>query len=113
MRRREQEEVARRAGLASVDFLGHPDGFLYDEETLRRQLVEALRRTRPHTVFAFDPANLRFDDLNLHHRDHRVVARATFDACFLARNRWIYPGEPHEVERILFFASAEPITSWT
>ena len=108
VRRREQEEVARRLGLAGVTFLGHRDGFLDDEETLRRQLVQELRRVRPHTVFAFDPANLRFDDLNLHHRDHRVVARAAFDACFLARNAWAYPGETHEVERILFFASAEP-----
>ncbi len=107
-RREEQLASAHRLGLSEVVFLGHPDGFLDDEQTLRHQLVEAIRRLRPQIVFSFDPANQRYDDLNLQHRDHRVTGRATFDACFLARNAWVYPGEPHAVDRLLLFGSAEP-----
>jgi LmbE family N-acetylglucosaminyl deacetylase len=108
IRKEEQLAVARRLGLAEVVFLGYRDGHLAESEELRRSLVEVLKRSRPEKVFCFDPANQEFDDLNRHHRDHRVSAIATFDACFAAKNRWLYPGEPHRVEELCFFFSHRP-----
>ncbi len=107
IRHREQEAAAAMLGVPVV-FLGHRDGFLAETEELRRQLVEAIREHRPDVVFSFDPANQQFDDLNLFHRDHRVAARAVFDAVFAARNRWMYPGEPHAVQEIHFYGSHAP-----
>jgi LmbE family N-acetylglucosaminyl deacetylase len=107
VRRREQEAAAAQLGVPLV-MLDHRDGFLAETEELRRQLVELIRAHRPDVVFSFDPANQQFDDLNLFHRDHRVAARAVFDAVFAARNRWMYPGEPHAVGELHFYGSHAP-----
>jgi LmbE family N-acetylglucosaminyl deacetylase len=108
IRKEEQLEESRRLGLEEVIFLDHRDGHLVPSEELMGQLVEILRRHRPDRVYSFDPANQAFDNINLFHRDHRVAARAVFDACFVAKNRWILPGHPHRVEEIHFFGSREP-----
>jgi LmbE family N-acetylglucosaminyl deacetylase len=108
IRKEEQLEVARRLGLEEVVFLGYRDGFLENHEELRRRLVEILKRVRPQRVFSFDPANQEYDDINLFHRDHRTAAQAVFDACFAAKNLWLYPGEAHRVEEIHFFGSHRP-----
>lgn len=108
VRRQEQEEAARFWGLKQVFYLDQRDGFLQYDENLRRQLVELIKQIQPQAIFTFDPANRSFDDLNLQHRDHRVIGEAVFDACFAARNLWMYPGEPHAVQNIYFFASHAP-----
>jgi len=107
IRRREQEDAAAKLGVP-VEFLGHRDGFLAETDALREQLVAVIRRHRPDVVFSFDPANQEFDDLNLFHRDHRVAARAIFDAVFAARNLWMVPGRPHATGEIHFYGSHRP-----
>jgi LmbE family N-acetylglucosaminyl deacetylase len=107
-RKEEQLEVARRLGLEEVIFLDYRDGFLTYSEDLRARIVEILKRFRPKRVFSFDPANHEYDDINLFHRDHRVAARVVFDACFAAKNLWLYPGEAHRVEEVHFFGSHKP-----
>jgi LmbE family N-acetylglucosaminyl deacetylase len=108
IRKEEQLEVGRRLGLEEVIFLDHADGFLAYSEELRRRLVEILKQFCPDKVFSFDPANQEFDNINLFHRDHRIAAQAVFDACFAAKNLWMYPGKPHRVEEIFFFGSHKP-----
>jgi LmbE family N-acetylglucosaminyl deacetylase len=108
VRKQEQLEVAGKLGLEEVIFLDYRDGFLEYGEDLRRRLVEILKRVRPARVFSFDPGNQEYDDINLFHRDHRTAARAVFDACFAAKNLWLYPGEAHRVEEIHFFGSHRP-----
>jgi LmbE family N-acetylglucosaminyl deacetylase len=108
IRREEQLEVGRRLGLEEVIFLDYPDGFLAYTEELRRRIAEILKQFRPDRVFSFDPANQEFDSLNLFHRDHRIAAQVVFDACFAAKNLWMYPGEAHRVEDIYFYASHKP-----
>jgi LmbE family N-acetylglucosaminyl deacetylase len=108
IRKEEQMEVGRRLGLEEVLFLDYQDGFLAYTEDLRRRIVEILKRCRPARVFSFDPANREFDNLNLFHRDHRIAGEAVFDACFAAKNLWMFPGEPHRVEEIHFFGSYKP-----
>jgi LmbE family N-acetylglucosaminyl deacetylase len=108
VREREQLESARVLGIADVVFLRYRDGFLEETEDLRARLVTEIRRVRPQTVFTFDPANQEFDSLNLFHRDHRITARAVFDALFAARNLWMYDGPPHAVETVLFYGTHRP-----
>ncbi len=108
VREREQREAARELGIDDVVFLRYRDGFLEETEDLRARLVAEIRRVRPQTVFTFDPANQEFDSLNLFHRDHRITARAVFDALFAARNLWMYDGTPHAVETVLFYGTHRP-----
>ena len=108
IRKAEQLEVGRRLGLEEILFLDYPDGFLTYTEELRRRLAGILKDFRPERVFTFDPANREFDNINLFHRDHRIVGEAVFDACFAAKNLWMYPGDPHRVEEIHFFGSHKP-----
>jgi LmbE family N-acetylglucosaminyl deacetylase len=108
VREREQLESAKVLGIDDVVFLRLRDGFLEETEDLRARLVTEVRRVRPQVVFTFDPANQEFDSLNLFHRDHRITARSVFDALFAARNRWMYEGEPHAVETVLFYGTHRP-----
>ena len=108
IRKEEQLEVGRRLGLEEIIFLDYPDGFLEYTEDLRRRIVEILKTYRPQKVFSFDPANREYDNLNLFHRDHRIAGEAVFDACFAAKNLWMYPGDAHRVEEIFFFGSHKP-----
>jgi LmbE family N-acetylglucosaminyl deacetylase len=108
IRKEEQLEVGRRLGLEEIIFLDYPDGFLTYTEPLRRRIAEILKQFRPDKVFSFDPANQEYDNINLFHRDHRITAQVVFDACFAAKNLWMYPGEPHRVNEIYFFGSHKP-----
>jgi LmbE family N-acetylglucosaminyl deacetylase len=108
IRKEEQLEVGRKLGLEEVIFLDYPDGFLTYSEALRRRIAEILKHFRPDRVFSFDPANREFDNINLFHRDHRIAGEVVFDACFAAKNLWIYPGKPHRVKEIHFFGSHKP-----
>ena len=108
IRKEEQLEVGRRLGLQEIIFLDCKDGFLEYTENLRRRVVEILKRYRPQKVFAFDPANREYNNLNLFHRDHRIAGEVVFDACFAAKNLWMYPGDAHRVDEIYFFGSHKP-----
>ena len=108
IRKEEQLEVARRLGLEEVVFLDARDGHLSYSDDLRWRIVEVIKRCRPEKVFSFDPANQEYDNINLFHHDHRASAQLAFDACFAAKNRWLYPGEPHRVEELHFFGSHKP-----
>jgi len=108
IRLREQLEVARKLGVNEVVFLDYSDGYLTYTEELRSQLVGIIKKYQPQIVFSFDPANRDFDNLNLFHRDHRVLSEVVFDACFAAKNKHMYPGLPHKVEKIYFYGSNMP-----
>ncbi len=104
----EQMEVGRRLGVEEVIFLGYRDGFLEYTEKLRSELVTIIKKFKPEIVFSFDPANRDFDNLNVLHRDHRVLSEAVFDACFAAKNLLMYPGARHKIKKIYFFGSNRP-----
>jgi LmbE family N-acetylglucosaminyl deacetylase len=110
IRRREQLEAAQRLGIKRVYFLGYKDGFLEYSEKLRKKLTLLIKKLKPEIVFSFDPTNQAFDNLNLFHRDHRVAAAAVFDACFAAKNNFIYPSKTglHRVEKLYFFGTDKP-----
>ncbi len=108
IRKQEQMKVARAMGIKEVIFLDYKDGFLEYTEDLRRNLAIAIKKYKPELIFSFDPANKGFYNLNLFHRDHRVLADAVFDACFAAKNKFLYPGQPHMVKKLYLYGSHEP-----
>ena len=109
-RKIEQLDAAKKIGVKKVIFLGYKDGFLQYSERLRKRLTILIKEIRPEFVFSFDPANQDFDNLNLFHRDHRITAIATFDACFAAKNDFIIPHKngKHMVSKMYFFGSNKP-----
>lgn len=111
MREAEAKEAGRRLGLREVVFLRYRDGEVEDTHQLRGEIVAALRRWRPATVFTHDPEHP--EPPYLSHRDHRVVGRAVLDAIYpLARDPLAFPEHrdqglgPHRVQRVWLFASA-------
>jgi LmbE family N-acetylglucosaminyl deacetylase len=112
IRKKEQMNAAEMASVEKVIFLGFKDGFLDYTDALREKITLLIKEYKPEFVFSFDPANLDFDNINLHHRDHRNLATAVFDAVFAAKNDFLFPDKngKHRVEKIFFFGSNKPDT---
>ena len=108
IRCREQLNAARMLGVKKVYFLGFKDGFLENNNELRKKLVKIIKTVRPEIIFSFDPANRTYENINLQHRDHRNIGKAVFDAVFAAKNKYMYPGKPHKVGYFYFFGAEEP-----
>ena len=91
---REAEERASGAivGVSDIEFLGHPDGRVEEDMTLRRDLAAAIRRHRPDVVVAQHWGERWGVDAGSpwNFADHRAVGRATVDAVGDAGNRWIF-----------------------
>ena len=119
--RAEEERLAMATlGVSSerIRFLGHDDGMLeyVDRRALTRRIARAIRRVRPHAVFAPDPG-APFEQY--HKSDHRSAAMITVDAIRAARWRLYFPElEQAELEEAgvaawdvpltLFYYSAQP-----
>ncbi len=56
-RAHEQRAAADFMGVRHVEMLGYPDGFLEDTREFLGDVVRAIRRHRPHTVFVHDPTS--------------------------------------------------------
>jgi LmbE family N-acetylglucosaminyl deacetylase len=100
VREGELRDAMQILGVAEVDLLSYEDQKLAEapvEET-RRQLVEAIRKTRPQIVMTFDPNGSN------RHTDHMAISRFTSDALAAAADpRW-YPelGAAHTIERLVW-----------
>lgn len=115
VRRREQEEAARRLGAAGVAWLGFSDGALAAGDALRRRLIERIRGFRPELVLGHDPCTwwTRVGDrVELGHSDHRAAGQALLDAVYpRAVSPNFHPavgGEPWCPRELWLFDSAEP-----
>jgi LmbE family N-acetylglucosaminyl deacetylase len=108
----EQRAAADSLGVKHVVMLGYPDGGLEDTRDFRGDIVRALRKYRPHTVFTHDPYRLK----SFQHRDHRVTGTATMDAVYpFARDHLHFAEqitqeglEPHKVRELWFWGADEP-----
>lgn len=107
--RREAEllEAANVLGIGRVTVLDYLDKHLAEAPPvkIRRELVEAVRRHRPHVIVTFDP-----DGAN-QHPDHVAISRFVSDATAAAADpRW-HPdaGDPHLVQRLLW---TSPVLPW-
>lgn len=108
IRNKEQMKAAKLLGIKKVFFLHYRDGYLKNDFALRDKIAAIIKKTKPQIVFSFDPANHKFESINLNHNDHRAVSLAAFDAVFAARNRYMLPGESHAVEQFYFYGAERP-----
>jgi LmbE family N-acetylglucosaminyl deacetylase len=108
----EQRAAADFMGVQNVVMLGYPDGELEDTRELLGDIVHAIRRYRPHTVFVHDPYRMK----GFQHRDHRKAGIATTDAVYpFARDHLHFPEqitrdglEPHKVRELWYWGMDEP-----
>ncbi len=116
LRLEEQRAAAAVLGLASVDFLGWPDGEVLPDLRLRHAITREIRLKRPDLVLTHDPATLYWDH-HINHPDHRAVGQATLDAVFpTARDRLNAPQlladglAPHVVRTVYLSGALLPDT---
>ena len=111
-RAHEQRAAADFMGVQHVEMLGYPDGELDDTRAFLGDVVRALRKHRPHTVFVHDPHRMK----GFQHRDHRKAGIVTTDAVYpFARDHLHFPEqisqeglEPHKVRELWYWGMDEP-----
>jgi len=114
IREAEQRLAANLLGVKEVLFLGQPDGRVEPTLAFRDQLVNVLRRIRPHIVISMDPGVWAFDSFYLYHPDHRATALAVFDAVYPAAGNPCYVPQPdaglpaHKVREVYFSGTSQP-----
>ena len=89
LRTAEQRAACDVVGVASLEFLDHPDGVIEYGLPLRHDLAGAIRRHRPELVVTLSHRE-RFPGGGLNMADHRVVGQAVIDAVRDAGNRWVF-----------------------
>jgi LmbE family N-acetylglucosaminyl deacetylase len=106
----EEQEAARRLGIAEVVFLREPDGAVVADLALREKITKMIRTHRPDVIVTHDP----FRPYALH-PDHRAVGTATHDAVYpTARDHLYFPDhlatglEPHKTAEIWYFGTESP-----
>lgn len=116
IRETEQRHAATILGVKNVIFLGQPDGRVEATLAFRDQIVNLIRRLKPHIVINLDPGHWAFDNFHLHHPDHRATALAVYDAVYPAAGTATYiprPDEglpPHKVREMYFSGTPHPDT---
>jgi LmbE family N-acetylglucosaminyl deacetylase len=112
LRREEQREAARRAGVDDVYFLDYVDGELSYRRDLLGDVVRHIRMLKPYAVFTHDPEAYIIRDSFINHSDHRTVGQVTVDAVYpAARDRLNFPEqiagglETHNVKEIYIWGS--------
>ncbi len=114
IREAEQRRAANILGVKEVLFLGQPDGRVEPTLAFRDQIVNVLRRLRPHIVIGMDPGAWTFDSFYLYHADHRATALAVFDAVYPAAGNPCYVPQPdeglpaHKVREVYFSGPSHP-----
>ncbi|MFH1185441.1 MAG: PIG-L deacetylase family protein [Chloroflexota bacterium] len=88
-RHREQQEAASVIGAHEVHFLDRPDGYLFADLELRREIVRLIRRIKPDILVTCDPQTL-FAAYGINHPDHRAAGQAVLDAVFPAAGNASY-----------------------
>jgi LmbE family N-acetylglucosaminyl deacetylase len=106
-RMHEQREAARRLGATGeVVFLGHVDGELSSDLSVRAEIAEWIRRLRPEVVLGHDPwRRYRL------HPDHRHAGFVACDGIVAARDPHFFPeqGLPHHrPSHLLLWEADEP-----
>jgi LmbE family N-acetylglucosaminyl deacetylase len=108
----EQRAAADAMGVRHLVMLGYPDGELEDTRQFLGDVVQAIRRHRPHTVFVHDPHRMN----GFQHRDHRKAGITATDAVYpYARDHLHFPEhvtrdglDPHKVRELWYWGMDEP-----
>ncbi|MPZ22290.1 MAG: PIG-L family deacetylase [Dehalococcoidia bacterium] len=115
IRREEQREAARVAGVKEVFFLDNEDGELQYTRDFLGQVVRHIRMLKPDAVFTHDPTTLFHREQFINHPDHRCTGLVTVDAVYpTARDHLNFPThaaeglETHKVLELYCWGSNEP-----
>ncbi|MEX0846451.1 MAG: PIG-L deacetylase family protein [Ilumatobacteraceae bacterium] len=91
LRRLEQTRAAKEVGVESLVFLGHGDGRVVADLTLRRDLSRVIRQVKPNLVLT-QSAERNLDRIYASHPDHLAAGEAALCAVYPdARNPFAYP----------------------
>lgn len=91
LRRAEQTRAAKEVGVEHLVFLGHGDGRVLADLTLRRDLSRVIRQVRPTVVLTQSPER-NLDRIYASHPDHLATGEAALCAVYPdARNPFAYP----------------------
>ena|SRR5438270_386833 len=100
VREAEMRDAMHLLGVNKTYFLPYEDQKLAEAnvESIRRQLVDVIRKTRPQIVITFDPSG------GNQHPDHMAISRFTSDALAAATDERWYPelGVAHTIERLVW-----------
>lgn len=116
VRHAEQEAAAAILGVKSVRFLDLEDGYLFPTLELRREVVRAIRQTRPDILVTCDPTHLFAGDYYINHPDHRYAGQVVLDAVFpAAGNPFFFPElikdeglQPHKPREVWISLTSNP-----
>ena len=81
MRREEQTRAAKEVGVERLVFLGHADGRVVADLTLRRDISRVIRQVRPTVVIQQSP-ELNLARIYASHPDHLATAQACLAAVY-------------------------------
>jgi LmbE family N-acetylglucosaminyl deacetylase len=111
LRQEEQRAAASEVGVASVTFLGYPDGRLTSSIELRRDITRAVRQFRPERLVCQSPERY-WERIGASHPDHLAAGEAAICVAYPdARNPFAHPElleeglEPHSVNEVWLMAS--------
>jgi LmbE family N-acetylglucosaminyl deacetylase len=91
LRRVEQTRAANEVGVESLVFLGHADGRVVYDLTLRRDLSRVIRQVRPTVVITQSPER-NLERIYASHPDHLATGEAAIAAVYPdSRNPFAYP----------------------
>ena len=91
LRRQEQTRAAKEVGVETLMFLGHGDGRVVADLTLRRDITRVIRQVRPTLVITQSP-ELNLARIYASHPDHVATAQACIAAVYPdSRNPFAYP----------------------
>jgi LmbE family N-acetylglucosaminyl deacetylase len=91
IRRAEQTDAARIAGVTDLHWLAFPDGRVEPDLALRRAIARVIRIVRPQRVIAQNPER-NWASIYGSHPDHMATGEATLRAVYPdARNPFAFP----------------------
>ena len=106
LRRAEQTRAAKAVGVEHLVFLGHPDGRVVADLTLREDLSRVIREVRPNVVVC-QSAQRNLDRIYASHPDHLAAGEAAISAVYPdSRNPFAFPAlleaglEPWTVDEV-------------
>lgn len=116
IREEEQRNAAAVMGSTDLYFLRNPDGELFPDLNLRKQITRVIRQHKPDIVITCDPATWYFRNGGVNHPDHRAIGEATMAAVYpTARDRHNFPDlllneslEPHKVRKLYLAGTQNP-----
>jgi LmbE family N-acetylglucosaminyl deacetylase len=116
IRQREQRSAAKVLGVQEVHFLNYPDGYLFPDLNLRRDITRIIRQIRPDILVTCDPTTLFTINAGINHPDHRAAGQVALDAVFPAARDHLYfielwkeeKLEPHIVREVWVCGTLEP-----